>query len=226
MEDESPKGLLQRAWGGLQGIWLWLLRILVAVFLAWLLFWLMGITGLEDKSSLMITIEKAEEEESDVKISQKDQTLWTLLIPVVDAMEHGDFILNGEKAREFGQALYPESENIYVKEIHFYHKEKMVEILYDLGINKQVHLVMTRGKITRSLTRYEGFSEGDSIRRYFLWFTYGRFRKGYPVYELSADIENSAMYPVKTVTKTTVCLKPFSKITRILKILAGAASSG
>lgn len=227
MEDESPKGLLQRAWGGLQGIWLWLLRILVAVFFAWIFFWITGMASDEyAHTDLEGDIDAIREEEADAPISQKDLEMWSFLMYTVNRLEHGDFHLDGDKAKEFGNAYFPENAAIYVKEVHFDHERKTAQITYDQSINKEITLKCENRMITKTLIRYEGFSEGESFFRYVKWFTYGRFMKGYPQYVCKGNMLDGYMNSLNSANKYIIRLKPFSKVSRFFSLFRSAVGGG
>ena len=218
--DEAPPEptLLQKTWGRITGVWGWFVRLLILGFLVWLFFLGMSLLSEVKPESVPISYAEMEQEDRDAPVTQEDQELWSYMMRMVNGMNYGDFVLDNEagKAEEFGRAYFPDSRAIVVTKVVLSHKDKTVDVWYDLGVNKQVHLIFSGGNITKYMTRYEGFSEGGSFLRYLQWYTYGKYKKGYPRYVCSLDLADGYAIGTPRVSKSVYKLEPFSQVKDVL----------
>ncbi|MBQ9348850.1 MAG: hypothetical protein IJT94_16180 [Oscillibacter sp.] len=224
-EEPSPT-LLDRFWGRISGFWGLIVRVLILLFLAWLFFTGMALLSTEVAEEEKTTYQAVEEEDNDAVIQQADKRLWSYLMNFANSlnyMEKGKaYELGSEKSREFGEAYFQPSDTIFVKEVKFYDdpsNQRTVEIVYEMGVNKKIHLTFQNNHIWKEMTRYEGFSEAGSFLRYLQWYSYGRFMKGYPRYTCEVAMENGLELGTRTIKKEVIRMKPFNKVVRAVQIL-------
>ena len=228
--DEEPSpSLRDKVFERISGFWGMIVRILVYLFLAWLFFTGMALLSTEVAEEEKITYQAVEAEDNDAVIQTADSKLWKYLMNIADSLDYIEkgkaYELGSEKSREFGEAYFQPSDTIYVKEVKFYDNpsnQRTAEIVYEMGVNKKIHLTFQNNHIRKEMTRYEGFSEAGSFLRYLQWYSYGRFMKGYPRYTCEVAMENGLELGSRTIKKEIIRLKPFSKIVRAVQILRRA----
>ena len=225
--EETPPSLFDKFWGKVKGFWGWIVRVLIILFLLWLFF--TGVALLSEEDAAVdgkATYQSVEAEDNDAVIQQADKRLWTYLMNFANSLNYigagKEYSLGSEKSREFGEAYFQSSDAIYVKEIKFYNNAsnlRTAEIIYEMGVNKEIHLIYQNNHIKKVMTRYEGFSEAGSFFRYILWYSYGRFMKGYPRYTCEVAMENGIELGTRTIKKEQIRMKPFSKVIKTFQLL-------
>ena len=216
-EEEAQETLFDKIKGKITGFWGWIVRLLIFLFVAWLFFSVMAALSMESTEVEKVTHTAMEQEDADSVIRQTDKRLWAYMMNIANGLSNLDepFDLGGDKSQEFGEAYFQTSDAVYVKSVRFYNDRvngRTAEITYEMGVNKDIHLIFQNNHIRKEMTRYEGFSEGGSFLRYLKWYTYGRFMKGYPRYTCEVAMQDGVELGSRSVSKVTVRLKPFSKI--------------
>ena len=165
-----------------------------------------------------VTLSSVASEERDAAIEAADRRLWSDLNAIVNSMRYEQVELEGAAAETFGQGIFPQNEGIKLKRIRFQTREKRVELVYEIAVNKEIQMRVERNYLGKVLTRYEGFSTGDSIVSYLRWYGWGKFFKGYPRYICGIEMNQSGS-PIgeQTVQKQVIRRTLFGRIPRFLE---------
>ena len=214
-QEEEQQTFLQLLWEKIKsvfGLIRRIIKILIILTLVVTIIITVG-TGLSTtEESVWQGPSPAGSELRDIEITPEELDAYYRLMDVADTLHYDGMRWEGENARDFSKAYFPESYEADVKYVEFIHAPASVKMQYvTSGGNKEIELEFRRGKITKNIRIYHGFTENDFPGMIF-WYAYDRFHTGYPRYVYEQDVADYGLIESVKIHKFMIKRKLFGKV--------------
>ena len=163
------------------------------------------------------TLEQTEiDQDKDISPTDLDKTFWISFNQILSTMKYGaSFTLDDGKAAEFGAMYVPEDAGITFTNVSFSREKQTVTVHYQTERNLDITLTIKNNHISKKTIKYHSLSNGNFLEVLW-WYGWGKFHKGYPIYNYEASMENGYAVGSETVKKRVCLVSFYGKVMQVL----------